>query len=71
MKTQIQQTVFFENTVYRTQLQMEIAGAKPAKEGATLKGTGCWWLHRRAQLNLEAQNLFEGLGNTQCFIKQT
>lgn len=40
MKTQIQQTVFFENTIYKTQLQMETAGAKPAKEGATLKGTG-------------------------------
>lgn len=40
MKTQIQQMVFFENTLYKTQLQMDTTGTKPAKEGATLKGTG-------------------------------
>lgn len=33
--------IFFDNTIYKTQLQMEIDVTKHAKEIATLKSTGC------------------------------
>lgn len=51
MKKQRQHMTSFENTIYKTQLQMEIERTKCAKEIATLKSTRHWWVHRRAQLN--------------------
>lgn len=51
-KHKSQHIISFENTIYKTQLQMQIGRAKHAKERAALKSTSPWWSHRRTQLNL-------------------